>query len=60
MCPDARPPPTSQFSTNDMDQLLEQYGSTVLKPHERYTPQDVSRPECAALRCRSPLGMATK
>jgi hypothetical protein len=32
----------TQFSTNDMDVLLEQYGSAVLQPHERYTPHDVS------------------
>lgn len=32
----------TQFSTSDMDQLLEHYGAAVLEPHERYTPQDVS------------------
>lgn len=32
----------SQFSTNDMDIILEQYGKAVLEPHERYTPHDVS------------------
>ncbi|KAI8474993.1 MAG: hypothetical protein J3K34DRAFT_456447 [Monoraphidium minutum] len=31
----------TQFSTNPMDTVLEQYGAAVLKPHERYTPHDV-------------------
>jgi hypothetical protein len=31
----------TQFSTGDMDALLEQYGAAVAEPHERYTPQDV-------------------
>lgn len=30
-----------QFSSNDMDQILEQYGQAVLEPHERYTPHDL-------------------
>ena len=31
----------TQFSTGDMDALLEQYGAAVLEPHERYTPHEV-------------------
>ncbi|KAI8463664.1 MAG: hypothetical protein J3K34DRAFT_526819 [Monoraphidium minutum] len=31
----------AQFSTSDMDQLLESYGKAVLNPHERYTPHDL-------------------
>lgn len=32
----------TQFSTGEMDGLLEQYGAAVLEPHERYTSTDVS------------------
>jgi hypothetical protein len=34
----------TQFSTSDMDAILEQYGQAVLEPHERYTPHDVGLP----------------
>jgi len=32
----------TQFSTTDMDMILENYGNAVMEPHERYSPQDVS------------------
>ncbi|KIZ02036.1 MADS-box transcription factor 55 [Monoraphidium neglectum] len=31
----------TQFSTAEMDAVLEQYGKAVLEPHERYTPHDM-------------------
>jgi hypothetical protein len=31
----------TQFSTAEMDAILEQYGQAVLELHERYTPHDV-------------------
>lgn len=34
----------TQFSTAEMDAVLEQYGKAVLEPHERYTPHDVGLP----------------
>jgi hypothetical protein len=42
----------TQFSTAEMDAVLEQYGKAVLEPHERYTPHDVRRAPALALPLR--------
>jgi hypothetical protein len=32
----------TQFSSGEMDELLERYGQAVAEPHERFNSQDVS------------------
>ena len=36
----------TQFSTAEMEAVMEQYARGVVEPHERYTPMDVRAPAC--------------
>jgi hypothetical protein len=46
----------TQFSSTEMDGLLEQYGKAVLEPHERFTPHDVRGPASAG----APFGILAR